>query len=690
MGGLPLTSHLRKIVDLVVLFTIFAINHQSDANIYEVAIFTDPNSNGFNHLTVHNVTGDVYIGGVNQLYRLDENLNLIINVTTGPEYDNYGVGHDSNNKILTFNYDYGDLITCGGYLGVCQKRHMQNLTVTYANQNLIYVVANITDDSTVGYVAHHYHFRQPMLYVGTTSTSSNLGYPFVSGRQLKDNIFEVLEDGRGNTRVDIDINLRTTFPVRYVAGFSYNGYSYFVTTQKSSTDTSSDYISKLVRVCQRSEQQYFNSYTEVTLRCRDDSYNLAQAAYLTRPAQDLSQSLTLNDGEKVLFVAFAEGVNDPPTPKAKSAICMYKMSVIETAFQDAAKGCMEGDGLPGYTASWMRGATCAGTLPFSRGTHECHALTHYQYANGVDDQHGYDVEDYTDTLVTSIAVTTVQQHTVGFLGIDTGHVLKIHFISDTNANTYERIEFTDTAAVVLPDMKFDLDNKHFYKTTGASVHKVRVEDCSQYLTCEDCFGSNDPYCGWCTLEKRCSTKANCTRSTGTSRWLHLFDANMCVEIEAIDPENGAPIDVANQITLNMIELPEEDSSNTYLCNYDGLFITSADKYGNNLTCDTPPIESRPKLPPGEDYTTIQLYVRSSETEDFVHTDFHFYDCNVHTSCSSCVSSKWNCNWCVYENRCAHYLDTRDDSMSIVVGENVSHILISVAHLQFLSMCATSV
>ncbi|XP_070559798.1 plexin-B-like [Ptychodera flava] len=148
-------------------------------------------------------------------------------------------------------------------------------------------------------------------------------------------------------------------------------------------------------------------------------------------------------------------------------------------------------------------------------------------------------------------------------------------------------------------MKFDLDDEHFYKYTYTSVHKVKVSECSQFPSCVDCMESMDPYCGWCTLEKRCSTKANCIGSSEKSRWLHIFDKEMCVKIDSIEPEDGVPVDVTNQITLIMLELPAEDSKNTYLCNYDGFFVSSADKNSYNLTCDTPPLESRPILPSGE-------------------------------------------------------------------------------------------
>ncbi|XP_070559800.1 plexin-B-like [Ptychodera flava] len=54
-----------------------------------------------------------------------------------------------------------------------------------------------------------------------------------------------------------------------------------------------------------------------------------------------------------------------------------------------------------------------------------------------------------------------------------------------------------------------------------------------------------------------------------------------------------------------------------------------------------------------------------------YEDFNYYDCSRHDSCSPCVTSNWDCNWCVYENRCVHYLGScpTDDTSSMVVGSN---------------------
>ncbi|KAK5895331.1 hypothetical protein CesoFtcFv8_011929 [Champsocephalus esox] len=42
----------------------------------------------FNHLTVHQTTGALYIGAVNRVYKLSGNLTLLVSHDTGPEDDN--------------------------------------------------------------------------------------------------------------------------------------------------------------------------------------------------------------------------------------------------------------------------------------------------------------------------------------------------------------------------------------------------------------------------------------------------------------------------------------------------------------------------------------------------------------------------------------------------------------------------
>ena len=62
---------------------------------------------------------------------------------------------------------------------------------------------------------------------------------------------------------------------------------------------------------------------------------------------------------------------------------------------------------------------------------------------------------------------------------------------------------------VRPDILFDLKREHVYAMTDKKLSKVRVQDCSIYTSCGECLGSKDPYCGWCSLENKCSLRGDC-------------------------------------------------------------------------------------------------------------------------------------------------------------------------------------
>ncbi|XP_077988586.1 plexin-B-like [Glandiceps talaboti] len=672
----------KSSVSRAVIFMVFLLFVSSTlpnkiwrANMYDVANFTDSNSPGYNHLTVNGDTGYVYVAGVNNLYKLDENLMLEVNASTGPLYidDNWS---DTYNKILEINEFDNNLVVCGGYGGSCQLRNVQNLSVLYQD-NWLHVTADTVDDSTVGFVAPGYD-DNPVLYVGTTK----INHDIVSGRKIEIGTDTFHYYGQG-TYISVQYAYHNVFHVDYVFGFSYNGFSYFVTTQNSDGSVSvgwSDYVSRIVRVCQTKAagaDERYDTYTEVTLRCSGADgipYNLAKAAYLTRPGQTLIDSMGLDDDEDVLFVAFTKidtVTNNKPISSDQSTLCMFRMNDIELGFTVAVRECLADTDSPSpYTLQFLQRATCGRySVPFDP-LFECSSYDVYIYANNKEGVTATAVLEYPDKQVTSLSVTTVQNHTVGFLGTSDGQIIKVHIMSSSSAFTYEEVNFGNDA-LVNSDVVFDSTKAHFYMMTGNTVRKVKVEECSQYTTCHDCFAARDPYCGWCTLERRCSLYANCTKSEMASRWLDPF-TNNCINITSIQPEDGIPISVIHQINLNLRKLPDESDQHSYSCNYDGYFNTLADNDGQTLTCDTPPISVRPVIPAGEDHVTISLYVGSSETQvDFVVTQFHFYDCSSHMRCSDCVSSNWACNWCVYENRCTHYRDIcpEDYESTIITGVN---------------------
>ena len=152
---------------------------------------------------------------------------------------------------------------------------------------------------------------------------------------------------------------RKPFQFNYVAGFSYDGFTYFITFQEEDF-YSNIFVSKMNRVCQTSPT--FDSYTEITLQCQGSDgsvYKMVQAAHIGPAGQDLAVSLGLNAEDMVLYAVFAknegaDGTSDVPIDQ--SALCVYKMSDILNAFKEAVRGCIkDGDE---YSVKYLEGSIC--------------------------------------------------------------------------------------------------------------------------------------------------------------------------------------------------------------------------------------------------------------------------------------------------------------------------------------------
>ncbi|XP_077862895.1 hepatocyte growth factor receptor-like [Saccoglossus kowalevskii] len=313
------------------------------------------------------------------------------------------------------------------------------------------------EGSTVGFVAPGYDDK-PMLYTGTSRRGNLYGDEAVSGRQLEGNLFSIISS-YSRTAIHIISPYQRPNNVIYITGFSYGGFSYFLTVQRLGRSDNS-YISRIVRVCQERNPYYYGSYTEVTLQCYGSdgmSYNLLQAAHVTKPASDIAISLSLADGEHVLFAVFAKGETPQDlTPLQQSAVCLYKMTDIEQAFSDAIFGCINQGGND-FKLDYISGSACLG---ITGPVEECSTGGLYRYANGKDPLSIYAILEYPNTLLTSIGVTTVQEHTVGFIGTQDGHLLKVHFRESLSAAQYY-VHYLHSSTV-MPDITFDNNFHHVY------------------------------------------------------------------------------------------------------------------------------------------------------------------------------------------------------------------------------------
>lgn len=491
----------------VLLLTVAVAAHASSAH----STFSDPDTEKFLHLAVDEFADRVYVGAVNYIYQLSGALQLLDKVRTAPESSSPPSDSENNyNKLLLIDYEHSRVISCGTlHEGTCFFHDRRNISI-YESPSKVPVVATDESASTVGFVSpEDLAIRRPsVLHVATSYAPKGPYLPAVSSRNLNpDATAFFLRAGNMTTGSGLFLKkrVREEFPIKYVYGFSWNGFSYFLTVQKKDTSDDSPFVSKLVRVCQR--DPVYKSYAEVELRCRTgtgENYNLAQTANVGKVGPEVAAGLAGND--RALFVVFAKGRRETSRkPRPSSALCVYALKDLQRRFTENIQHCFEGNGQRG--------------LDFIEPSEECQPV-------GVpitEDFCGMDVNSpldgslpikavpsltYPDELLTSVAATAVDNRTIVFLGTDAGHLKRVVLETPSRGVEYSQTLIEEDEAINA-DMAFSKDGSHLYVMAGNKVFRVSVEQCDEHRTCEECAVSQEPFCGWCTWGNKCTTKSNC-------------------------------------------------------------------------------------------------------------------------------------------------------------------------------------
>nr|NP_524637.2 plexin A, isoform A [Drosophila melanogaster]AAF59394.1 plexin A, isoform A [Drosophila melanogaster] len=642
-----------------------------------------------NHLLVDTITGRVFVGGVNRLYQLSPDLELSETVKTGPQNDSVECSildcplnavrspTDNYNKVLLIDRATSRLIACGSlFQGTCTVRNLQNVSII-EHEVPDAVVANDANSSTVAFIAPGppQHPVTNVMYVGVTYTNNSpyrSEIPAVASRSLeKTKMFQIASSAvTTGTRTFINSYARETYFVNYVYGFSSERFSYFLTTQLKHSHHSSpkEYITKLVRICQEDSNYY--SYTEIPVECISDAqggtkFNLVQAGFLGKPSSDLAQSLGISIQDDVLFAVFSKGEGNTPTNN--SALCIYSLKSIRRKFMQNIKSCFNGSG--------MRG------LDFISPSMPC-VLTKLQTIG--EDFCGLDVNSplggetpitsvpvaMFNTKLTSVAATSTSGYTVVFVGTSDGFLKKVVIESSSIANEYASFA-VDLGSEINRDMQFDNQNLYIYVMSKTKVSKVKVFDCSDYKTCGDCLGARDPYCGWCSLENKCSPRSNCQDDANDPLYWVSYKTGKCTTITSVVPHQLQRT-TARTLELIIDHLPQLKEN--LICAFtteDKALFTNATKKRNGVNCTTPRTDMLPQIEQGKHHFTAKLSVRTRNGPDLVSTDFTFFDCSTHSSCTRCVSSEFPCDWCVEAHRCTH--DTAENCRNDILVTGVSRI-----------------
>ncbi|KAK3545019.1 hypothetical protein QTP86_033213, partial [Hemibagrus guttatus] len=635
-------------------------------------------------------TGRIYLGAVDAIYQLDSNLQKESMAQTGPKKDNPSctppitvqctdaVETHNINKLLLVNSANGTLVVCGSiFRGICSLLNLSNVEqqVYYSDTKgeKSYVVTPDRSVSVVGVISTFTKEKDQSNKLSVFLVGQGYGsldsVKLVSTRLLQTNgdmdIFENIVET--STVQAGPYTQRYQHDFRYA--FKHRGHVYFLFSRMADLNGNRK-LSYVARLCENDQNYY--SYLELQLNCRigtDNIYNKVQAAYLTSPGQILAQNLSSNgslpEDDMVLFAVFSKA--DRPD----SALCMFPLSSINRRLKEALESC--------YKEEYVNDKPKAVFSPYTSKTEEvCKPKRNYtsifnNYACGAEflpSSLATTVEYalsatpvYTrKSMLTSVAVSVVNNNTVAFVGTNMGEVLKIHLTG--HADVYGKFPGDSADGPANKSMFFDSSMDHLYFTTLKKITKVPVQACEQKKDCHSCVNQRDPYCGWCVLEGRCTRKKECSRGEEKDAW--LWSPNQkCIAIQSFHPPSFS-CKKTKEVKINVLPLPS--IVNDELKCVFGDFESKAVMNNREIVCALPNPVDIPPTPETQDFVAVPVKIIMNSNIEVTHGEYKFYNCAavvknaVNTPCIACVMSQWGCQWNTQDHTCSDQDAAADNSI----------------------------
>ncbi|NWX03775.1 PLXA2 protein, partial [Caloenas nicobarica] len=634
----------------------------------------------FNHLTVHQGTGAVYVGAINRVYKLSGNLTILVAHKTGPEEDNKSCYPplivqpcseiltltNNVNKLLIIDYSENRLLACGSlYQGVCKLLRLDDLFILVEpSHKKEHYLSSVNKTGTMYGVIVRSEGEDGKLFIGTAVDGKQDYFPTLSSRKLP-------RDPESSAMLDYELHsdfvsslikipsdtlaLVSHFDIFYIYGFASGNFVYFLTVQPEtpegvSINSASDlfYTSRIVRLCKNDPK--FHSYVSLPFGCvkGDMEYRLLQAAYLSKPGDVLAKSLNITAQEDVLFAIFSKGQKQYHQPPDDSALCVFPIRTINAQIKDRLQSCYQGEG--NLELNWLLGKDVQCTkAPVPIDDNFC-GLDINQPLGGSTPVDGVPLFTSSRDRMTSVASYVYNGYSVVFVGTKTGKLKKIRADGPPHGGIqYEMVTVFKDGSPVLRDMAFSIDKKYLYVMSERQVSRVPVESCEQYTTCGECLSSGDPHCGWCTLHHMCSPRDSCEQADQPYRFAGSI--SQCLSV-TVQPSSISVSEHSLPLSLLVSDAP--DLSAGVSCLFGNLTEVEGQVSGSRVVCVSPAAKDVPAIPVDQDWFGVVLQLKSRETRrTFVSTEFKFYNCSAHQLCLSCVNSAFRCHWCKYRNLCTH-------------------------------------
>ncbi|XP_051874290.1 plexin-D1 isoform X2 [Pristis pectinata] len=645
----------------------------------------------------------VYVGAVNAVYQLGPGLGLEARLRTGPVQDsalchapqlsNVSCVHprshtDCYNKLLLADPSQDLLVVCGSvHQGFCQLRDLANVSrlavpfpppsSTLIFPSMLYVAANHPQASTVGLVLRGLggqagsRLLVAATYTGlgtryfpTNSSREDLRFentPEIAIRALdrqqlsrlftydinpsEDNVFKIKAEAKARNRLN------------FVRAFSYQTYTYLALNNDADSSAKGGRArSLLARICTGARgsrptesRKLTESYIQLGLHC--------------------SSGPTLYGRLRSVWPGpgpYLYGLFDrPEDSRGISALCTFSFAHIEQSMRNARRKCFEKKHSQEVTVldSVIQGsgpACIQRNITLHEEQLDCGAA-HLQHPLAIRDPLKA-TPILQEKGLTSVAVSSLNNHTVVFLGTANGRLLKMNLQNDGLLK--KEVVPVAPGEAVHHIMHFDPEDQNYlYVMTTYQVSRVRVASCDQFQSCRECLGAHDAHCGWCTLESRCSLQQDCASSDMPYFWINLNSGipkcpTMNIIPSKIDISLAAQKDIEITINGHVPQLMGRDVRCVYV-NMEKTPATIIENKSSPSQLVHCPFLRKNKYPAfllDKDYAIVTVAVEVGN-RSIVTGNLTFYECertgkvHANTACRSCLQTSWTCFWCVPEHRC---------------------------------------
>ncbi|KAM6984807.1 plexin-B2a [Aplochiton taeniatus] len=625
-------------------------------------------------------SGHLYVGAVNALHHLDATLAPRSHARTGPEKDNRvctppvresceeAEDTDNHNKLLLVQAAGHTLVVCGSlFRGICSLRNLSDVSqLIYFSDNKgekTYVASAEEGVSVVGVMSYYSKDRDNVtVFLVGKGYGSHDSTKLISTRVLQEYLDYVIFE----SIIEASAVQANPFVLRYLHDFRHafkdQGFVYFLFSRTLGAQDNKNFTF-VSRMCENDHNYY--SYTELQLNCSaGNKYNKAQAAYVTAPGRALALSMTqsgqyglVEPRDQVLFVVFASDEDS-----SSSALCMYPLRTINRRLVEIIAACYSDsgniDGRPAVYAPYSSKSEdlCTNKIEKSKvSSYKCGAeFLPSPLASKAEFGLATKPALVRHVQLTAVAVAVETEHAVAFLGTAAGEVLKVHL--SNSSEMYGRIPVeSDAGERVNKNLMFDSSFQNLYVTTERRIIKTPVQNCLLKTDCLSCVSQLDPYCGWCVLEGRCTTKSECARSQEQNTW--LWSPNeQCVQIQSFTPANISCLKT-QQVDIVVPALPRLASSDRLVCVF-GEIRRPAVMSGSLVTCSLPDPYDIPYTPDQQDFVSVPVRILVNRDIEVTAGTYQFYNCaatvrkSPNTPCIACVTSEWGCQWNAREHSCS--------------------------------------